>query len=94
MSTNPILEQRLNRILKSVTLEKADRTPVVLQYSGFAAYVTNTSMAEYLSTPLKATETMIQAYELVGDGDAVNYGKLPMHHKGCNRHHSHSSSMV
>ncbi|MBL7225330.1 MAG: hypothetical protein ISS59_04295 [Desulfobacteraceae bacterium] len=61
MPKNPLLEQRLNRILKSVALEKPDRTPVVLQYSGFAAYVTNTPMAEYLSTPLKATETMIQA---------------------------------
>ena len=76
MPKNPLLEKRLSRILKSVALEKPDRTPVVLQYSGFAAYVTNTPMAEYLSTPLKATETMIRAYELVGDGDAVNYGSF------------------
>ena len=71
-----LLEHRLKRILKAVALEKPDRTPVVLQYSGFAAYVTNTPMAEYLSTPLKATETMIRAYQLVGDGDAVNYGSF------------------
>ena len=76
MPKNPLLEQRLSRILRSVALEKPDRIPVVLQYSGFAAYVTNTSMAEYLSTPLKAMETMIQAYQLVGDGDAVNYGSF------------------
>jgi hypothetical protein len=69
-----ILEQRLNRILRAVALEKPDRTPVVLQYSGFAAHVTGTPMAEYIHSPLKATETMIRAYELVGDGDAINYG--------------------
>lgn len=76
MPENSILEQRLNRILQTVALEKPDRIPVVLQYSGFAAYVTGTTMAEYLDSPLKATETMIRAYELVGDGDAINYGSF------------------
>jgi len=76
MPQDYLLEQRLNRILKAVALEKPDRTPVVLQYSGFAAYVTGTPMAEYLDTPSKATETMIRAYELVGDGDAINYGSF------------------
>jgi hypothetical protein len=76
MPQDYLLQQRLKRILQAVALEKPDRTPVVLQYSGFAAYVTGTPMAEYLSTPLKATETMIRAYELVGDGDAINYGSF------------------
>jgi hypothetical protein len=76
MPQDYLLRQRLNRILQAVALEKPDRTPVVLQYSGFAAYVTGTPMAEYLSTPLKATETMIKAYELAGDGDAINYGSF------------------
>jgi len=74
MPKSSILAQRLNRILKAVALEKPDRVPVVLQYSGFAAYVTGTPMAEYIESPLKATETMIRAYDLVGDGDAINYG--------------------
>ena len=53
MPKTTILEQRLNRILQTVALERPDRTPVVLQYSGFAAYVTGTPMAEYVSTPIK-----------------------------------------
>lgn len=74
MSNAELYQQRLTRILEAVALEKPDRTPVVLQYSGFAAYITNTTMADYLSSPAKNIETMIQAYHLVGDGDAINYG--------------------
>ncbi len=76
MPQDYLLQQRLKRILQAVALKKPDRTPVVLQYSGFAAYVTGTPMAEYLDTPSKATETMIRAYELVGEGDAINYGSF------------------
>ena len=61
-------------MLQAVALERPDQTPVVLEYSGFAAYITQTSMSEFLSSPSKATETMIRAYELIGGGDAVNYG--------------------
>ncbi|MBT8370782.1 MAG: uroporphyrinogen decarboxylase [Deltaproteobacteria bacterium] len=69
-------QDRLTRILTAVALEKPDRTPVVLEYSGFAAYVTNTQMAEFLRSPTKNLETMIQAYQMVGDGDAINYGSF------------------
>jgi hypothetical protein len=69
-------DERLNRILTSVALEKPDRVPVVLEYSGFAAYVTNTRMAEFLRSPATTLDTMIQAFKLVGDGDAVNYGSF------------------
>ena len=51
MSTEDLYNQRLERILKAVALEAPDRTPVVLEYSGFAAYVTRTSMAEFLRSP-------------------------------------------
>jgi uroporphyrinogen-III decarboxylase len=54
------------RILKAVALEKPDRTPVVLEYAGFAAYVTQTPMAEFLADPEKNLQTMIEAYRMVG----------------------------
>ncbi len=69
-----IFSERLNRILAAVALEKPDRVPVVLEYSAFAAYTTNTQMAEFLRSPATNLETMIQAFNLVGGGDAVNYG--------------------
>jgi hypothetical protein len=62
--------------LAAVALEKPDRTPVVLQYSGFAAHVTKNPMAEFLSSPTRNLETMIQAYHLIGGGDAINYGSF------------------
>ena len=71
-----LYQQRLTRILNAVALEKPDRTPVVLEYAGFAAYVTNTLMAEFLRSPAKNLETMIRAYQMVGGGDAINYGSF------------------
>jgi len=76
MSQEDLLQERLTRIKQAVALEKPDRTPIVLEYAGFAAYVTNTPMAEFLSSPAKTLETMIQAYHLVGDADAINYGSF------------------
>jgi len=76
METARIHDERLNRILASVALEKPDRVPVVLEYSGFAAHVTSTTMAEFLRSPTTNIETMIRAFEIVGDGDAINYGSF------------------
>jgi hypothetical protein len=71
-----LYQQRLDRILKAVALEEPDRTPVVLEYSGFAAHVTGTQMAEFLHSPTKNIQTMIEAYDLIGSGDAINYGSF------------------
>ena len=71
-----LYQERLERILKAVALERPDRTPVVLEYSGFAAYVTGTRMAEFLRSPATTLETMIRAFKLVGDADAINYGSF------------------
>jgi uroporphyrinogen-III decarboxylase len=67
---------RKKRILDAVQLKKPDRIPVVLEYAAFAAHVTNTSISEFVSTPAKATDTMIRAYKLIGRGDAINYGSF------------------
>jgi len=76
MQTDDLYDTRLARILKAVALEKPDRTPVVLEYSGFAAYVTGTQMAEFLRCPTTNLETMTRAYDMVGDADAINYGSF------------------
>jgi hypothetical protein len=74
MDTEDLYNQRLTRILKAVALEEPDRTPVVLEYSGFAAYVTQTPMAAFLRSPKTNVDTMIQAFHIVGESDAINYG--------------------
>jgi hypothetical protein len=50
--------------------------PVVLEYAGFAANATHTHMSEFISSRPSATRTTIQAYALVGGGDAINYGSF------------------
>ncbi len=76
LGNESILSERTTRIKNAVAFKSPDRVPVVLEYAGFAALVTGTPMAEFLSSPAKATQTMIQAYKLVGDGDAINYGSF------------------
>ena len=76
MENERLLAERLNRISMAVALEKPDRVPVVLEYSGFAAYVTGTPMSAFLASPARNLETMIQAYHLVAGGDAINYGSF------------------
>lgn len=76
MKVEDQIQARLERIRQAVALERPDKIPVVLEYSGFAAYVTHTSMAEFVSSPAKSLETMIRAYLLIGDGDAINYGSF------------------
>jgi hypothetical protein len=68
--------ERLRRIEQAVALKTPDRTPLVLEYSGFAAEVTGTEMAQFLASPRRSLETMIEAYHLIGSADAINYGSF------------------
>ena len=79
MNNGLLLDERTTRIQKAVSLDKPDRVPVVLEYAGFAAFVTGTPMAEFISSPARATHTMIEAYNCVGNGDAINYGSFSAH---------------
>ena len=74
-----IYRERTQRIMDAVALKKPDRVPVVLEYAGFAAQATGTVMADFLSSPARATEVMMAAYDLVGGGDAINYGSFAPH---------------
>jgi hypothetical protein len=76
VQTERLYQERLKRILDAVALEKPDRVPVVLEYAGFAAYVTGTRMAEFLRCPETNLDTMIRAFDMVGDADAINYGSF------------------
>lgn len=74
--TQQVYQERLTRIERAVALERPDRVPVVLQYSGFAALACGAPLAELVSSPARATELMLAAQELVGGGDAMNYGSF------------------
>jgi hypothetical protein len=69
----------LARIKKTVALEAPDRVPVVLEYAGFAARVTQTPYSEFLLDLKRSAEVMIEAYRMVGEvgeADAMNYGRF------------------
>jgi uroporphyrinogen-III decarboxylase len=74
LKESPLFRERQERILRAVSLEEVDRTPVVLEYAGFAAKVTGTHLADFLSSPGRAMETMMMAFHLLGGADAINYG--------------------
>ena len=76
MTLAKLHEERFQRILQAVSLEEPDRTPVVLEYSAFAAQVTGTTVAEFLESAEKNLEIMLKAFEIIGDSDAVNYGSF------------------
>ncbi len=69
-------QERLDRILGAVALEPVDRVPVVLEYAGFAAHVTDTPMADFLRDPDLNLTTMLAAWDMVGEGDAINYASF------------------
>jgi len=76
MDKTKLIADRFNRIQRAVNLEKQNRIPIVLEYAGFAANITETSMHEFIQSPAKATKTMIQAYKIIGEADAINYGSF------------------
>jgi Uroporphyrinogen decarboxylase (URO-D) len=73
MDTTPLYEERKQRVLKTVALEKTDRTPVVLEYSGFGARAIGARLGDYVKDMPTATEMMIQAWDKVGGADAMEY---------------------
>jgi hypothetical protein len=74
MSKAQLLEERQTRIFKAIGLEHPDRPPIVLEYSGFAARVTNKSLGLFLGSISKSVDVMIEAFHAVGEADGVDYG--------------------
>jgi hypothetical protein len=74
MGNDNVIVDRMNRIKRSVNLEKQDRVPVVLEYAGFAAHITQTLMSDFVRSPRHATDIMIQAYQMIGEGDGTPTG--------------------
>jgi hypothetical protein len=70
------LGERWHRIRTAIGLERPDRTPVVLEYAGFAAHATRTAVADFLRSAASSLDTMMRAFDEVGDADAINYGSF------------------
>ncbi len=55
-----------------MALEPVDKVPVVLEGVAWSARVTGMTMRTFLSDPLLATQANIDAFNAVGNADAVN----------------------
>jgi len=73
MDKTSLLEERRQRVLKTIALDKTDRTPVVLEYSGFGAGAIGARLGDYVKDMPTATDMMIQAWDKVGGADAMEY---------------------
>jgi uroporphyrinogen decarboxylase-like protein len=77
MDTQTTMDQKAERILQAVALERPDRVPVVLEYASFAAQATETPLPEFLLNMERSAEVMIEAWDLLNEdheADAINYG--------------------
>jgi len=76
MDNQTLLAERKDRLAKATALEKTDRTPVVLEFSAFAARVEKMPMSEFVKNSLISAQAMINTFEQVGGADGVDYGNL------------------
>jgi uroporphyrinogen-III decarboxylase len=65
-------DPRRERITRAVALEPVDHVPVVLEGAAWNARVTGMTLETFLSDPLLATQATIDAFNAVGNADAVN----------------------
>ena len=68
----PGTDIRRERIRKAVALEPVDKVPVVLESVAWSARATGMTMQKFFSDPLLATQANIDAFNAVGNADAVN----------------------
>jgi hypothetical protein len=68
-----IVAEKVARIKTTVSLEKPDRTPVVLLGDTFCARHLGIKMSEFSTNPEFATQTMIKSLTSLGDFDGVEF---------------------
>ena len=80
MGIDSLLKERQTRIHKVISLEKPDRTPVVLLYALFAAKITGRPFSDFCSSVAESAEIMIEAFEKCGgDADGLDYLGFPLY---------------
>lgn len=78
--TQDLLQERKERIRRSVALEKNDRTPVVLQMSGFCTRHMGVPMKEFCSSLARSSEIILESTKALGNVDAAEnaYSSAPL----------------
>jgi hypothetical protein len=78
MKTNQeLLNERTERFKKTLALEKADRTPIILMIDGFCAVHTGVKLSEFCTSIQRANEVMVDSITKLGDVDGVTAAFAP-----------------
>lgn len=72
MSDDVLYTQRLDRIERTIRLEKTDRVPVVYSGAAFSPRLVGMSMAKYCEDPEVAADVTIAAMDRIGGFDGIN----------------------
>lgn len=72
MKTNQeLLNERTERFMKTLALEKTDRAPIILMIDGFCAAHTGVKLAEFCTSIKRSNEVMVDSIKQLGDVDGV-----------------------
>lgn len=71
-STKELYNERLNRLKKTLALEKTDRTPVILMMDGFCAKHMGVKMSEFCKSIKISNKVILDSMKAFGDVDGVN----------------------
>ncbi|WP_094606820.1 Uroporphyrinogen decarboxylase [Sporomusa silvacetica DSM 10669] len=71
-TTQELFQERTERVMKTIALEKTDRTPVIQLFDAFAAPHMGVTMKEYCTSFKRANELMLDSLKAFGDLDGTN----------------------
>ncbi len=67
-----LLQERTERLKKAITLEKADRTPIILTADAFHANQMGVKLSDFCLNVKTSHETMFKSIQHLGDVDGTN----------------------
>lgn len=71
-STQELLKERTDRVLKAAAMEKPDRTPMIIMADAFCAKHMGVKLSEFCSSLKAGNEVMLNSAKALGDFDGMN----------------------
>ncbi|MEW6624849.1 MAG: uroporphyrinogen decarboxylase family protein [Bacillota bacterium] len=78
-SAQELYNERLNRILKAVALEKPDRVPVVPLGDSFCAKHLGVKLSDFCTIPKLSNEIMLKSFTSLGEVDGLQHISFYVH---------------
>lgn len=71
-TTQEILDERVDRLKKTIALEKTDKTPFILMADAFCAKHMGAKLSDMCKSSKKANEIMVNSVKALGEIDGIN----------------------